>query len=481
MYRSTRLDIKVNASKAIIDGIALDGGLYIKDLEHLYQYNIERLNELSTLSYKELAIEILSKFLDDFTIEEIKDVINKSYDNSFEIDEIVKLKDINEKMSFLELYHGKTKAFKDVALQVLPNLLSVSKKKNNMSNDTIILTATSGDTGSAALSGFSTKDDVKMIVLYPYNGVSEIQEAQMLSFKNKYKKVIAVKGNFDDCQTLVKKAFNDKANEKYNLSSANSINIGRLIPQIVYYFYAYFKKCKLTEKINFVVPTGNFGNILAGYIAMKMGLPINKLICASNDNNVLDDFFRTKKYDKNRKFIKTISPSMDILISSNLERLLYYKYNDGKIVNDLMESLKTKGYYDVDVDFSEFYSSFVSEDETKKGIKEVYDKYKYLIDPHTSVAYCAYKNYTKESVDSTKTVILSTASPFKFSKTIAKSIGISYTNDFETIDKISQICGVEKSKEIENLKSINKINSDVWEKEEAYENICKLIGELYEI
>ena len=332
MYKSTRGLEGIHASKAIIDGIASDGGLYVTDID--FSYSQKDFDRLKKLSYKDLAVEILEKFLDDFTKEEITDIVYKSYDKTFDIDSIVNVKKAKDKIYFLELFHGKTLAFKDVALQVLPNLLSVSKKKNNINEKTIILTATSGDTGSAALAGFEGKEDVEMIVLYPNQGVSEIQEKQMLQYESKTRHIYAVEGNFDDCQNLVKKIFSEENNK--NLSSANSINIGRLIPQIVYYFYAYFRIARKKEKINVVVPTGNFGDILAGYIAKEMGLPIEKLICASNQNNVLEDFIRTGVYDINRPFKKSISPSMDILISSNLERLLYYKLKDCKVIKELM-------------------------------------------------------------------------------------------------------------------------------------------------
>ena len=455
MYKSTRGLEGIHASKAIIDGIASDGGLYVTDID--FSYSQKDFDRLKKLSYKDLAVEILEKFLDDFTKEEITDIVYKSYDKTFDIDSIVNVKKAKDKIYFLELFHGKTLAFKDVALQVLPNLLSVSKKKNNINEKTIILTATSGDTGSAALAGFEGKEDVEMIVLYPNQGVSEIQEKQMLQYESKTRHIYAVEGNFDDCQNLVKKIFSEENNK--NLSSANSINIGRLIPQIVYYFYAYFRIARKKEKINVVVPTGNFGDILAGYIAKEMGLPIEKLICASNQNNVLEDFIRTGVYDINRPFKKSISPSMDILISSNLERLLYYKLKDCKVIKELMSDLKNKNVYEVHLDMDEFVGESISELETFSGIRSVYDYYDYVIDPHTSVAYGSFRKYQTEynrEKNKVKTLILSTAHPMKFSKTVSKVFGFDFEDDNEAIDFIEKELNVKKPEQLKNLKENKK-------------------------
>lgn len=455
MYKSTRGLEGIHASKAIIDGIASDGGLYVTDID--FSYSQKDFDRLKKLSYKDLAVEILEKFLDDFTKEEITDIVYKSYDKTFDIDSIVNVKKAKDKIYFLELFHGKTLAFKDVALQVLPNLLSVSKKKNNINEKTIILTATSGDTGSAALAGFEGKEDVEMIVLYPNQGVSEIQEKQMLQYESKTRHIYAVEGNFDDCQNLVKKIFSEENNK--NLSSANSINIGRLIPQIVYYFYAYFRIARKKEKINVVVPTGNFGDILAGYIAKEMGLPIEKLICASNQNNVLEDFIRTGVYDINRPFKKSISPSMDILISSNLERLLYYKLKDCKVIKELMSDLKNKKVYEVHLDMDEFVGESISELETFSGIRSVYDYYDYVIDPHTSVAYGSFRKYQTEhnrEKNKVKTLILSTAHPMKFSKTDSKVFGFDFEDENEAIDFLEKELKVKKPEQLKNLKENKK-------------------------
>lgn len=474
MYTSTRSKMNVNASKAIIDGIAPDGGLFVKKLEKKFSH--EDLVRLSKLSYKELAYEIMKLFFNDFEEKALKDLIEKAYSNTFDTENLVEIKSLDN-FSFLELYHGNTLAFKDVALSILPHLLDESKKINKQTNNTIILTATSGDTGSAALCGFSKADSTKMIVLYPTQGVSKIQEKQMLSFGSDKQKVIAINGNFDDAQRLVKKAFNDVNNKDYNLSSANSINIGRLVPQIVYYFYSYFKEVKNCEdKINFVVPTGNFGNILAGYIAKELGLPVNKLICASNSNNVLYDFFRKGVYDRNREFFKTISPSMDILVSSNLERLLYHVSGCDKEVKDMMDSLNSNGKYETSLEFSDFYSEYVDIETTYKGIKEVYDKYDYLIDPHTAVGYVAYKKYIEDTNDNTKTIIASTAHPFKFPEAICKALDLPFNGEFEAIEMLSEKCKIKYPEPFKKL--TGEYKKTVWEKEESYENLCNLIKEL---
>ena len=474
MYTSTRSKMNINASKAIIDGIAPDGGLFVKKLEKKFSH--EDLVRLSKLSYKELAFEIMKLFFNDFEEKALKDLIEKAYTNTFDTENLVEIKSLDN-FAFLELYHGNTLAFKDVALSILPHLLDESKKINKQTNNTIILTATSGDTGSAALCGFSKADSTKMIVLYPTQGVSKIQEKQMLSFGSDKQKVIAINGNFDDAQRLVKKAFNDENNKDYNLSSANSINIGRLVPQIVYYFYSYFKEVKNCEdKINFVVPTGNFGNILAGYIAKELGLPVNKLICASNSNNVLYDFFRKGVYDRNREFFKTISPSMDILVSSNLERLLYHVSGNDKEVKEMMDSLNSNGKYETSLEFSDFYSEYVDIETTYKGIKEVYDKYDYLIDPHTAVGYVAYKKYIEETNDNTKTIIASTAHPFKFPEAICKALDLPFNGEFEAIEMLSEKCKIKYPEPFKKL--TGEYKKTVWEKEESYENLCNLIKEL---
>ncbi len=483
MYTSTRSKMNISASKAIINGIADDGGLYFPlDIKKI------ALEPLLNLSYQELAVNVLAEYLDDFNKDDIIKLVNLAYDDKFDTKDIVKLKKCQD-VYFLELYHGQTLAFKDVALSILPLLMEKSKEINNINEKTVILTATSGDTGSAALSGFYHSKDTSMVVFYPTDGISKIQENQMLSFKNDRMHPIALKGNFDDAQNFVKEVFNNQEMIKYLkdkniiLSSANSINIGRLIPQIVYYFYSYFNLCrqgeiKLYDKVNFVVPTGNFGNILAAYFAKEMGLPVNKLICASNDNNVLTDFFKNKVYDRNRQFHKTISPSMDILISSNLERLLYAIYHDCDLVRDMMKELKENGLYKLPLGKNEqlgsFYADYALEDETLSAINEVYQNNNYLIDTHTAVAYAVYQKYIEKEKDSTKTIIASTASPLKFPKAVCQAVDNKcYNNedDFKLVDKLIAISDL-------NTSAIDKINKkfekEVWEKQEAFTKLKAL-------
>ena len=435
MYSSTRAIKNITASKAIIEGISDDGGLYI--IKSIPKIDYKSLNGKT---YKEMAKIILQNLLPDYTDSELDYCLSSAYNNKFDTKEVVKIKKVNN-YHYLELYHGPTLAFKDVALTILPYLLEVAKKKNNVTEKTTILTATSGDTGSAALSGFSNVNGIDIIVFYPNGGVSKIQEQQMLSFESNSAKTFAIKGNFDDCQTFVKKVFSE---DFKGLSSANSINVGRLVPQVVYYFYSYFKlvedkSIKLGDKINFCVPTGNFGDILAGYYAKEMGLPINKLICASNINKVLTDFFNTGVYDRKREFLKTISPSMDILISSNLERLLYFKSKDENKVKKYMEDLKTTGSFKSDEKYDEFYADYSSDAEALEKIKKEFKENKYLIDPHTAVAASVYDKYVLNTKDNTPTVILSTASPYKFIKSISSALDLDNSLDeFDLIDMVSK-------------------------------------------
>lgn len=432
MFHSTRGKELVTSSEAILNGLAPDGGLYVIDKLPQLDYH-DFLND----NYITLASKILKAFFPEFDYDDIYNEISDAY-SSFDIKEVVDLKKCGNAY-FLELFHGPTLAFKDLALVVLPRLMKLSKKKLGVNKNITILTATSGDTGGAALNGFKNIDGISIVVLYPDGGVSMVQEAQMCSFKSNTAKVIAVEGNFDDCQSFVKNFF-DK-HKDLNLSSANSINIARLIPQVVYYFYSYVElvrrgEIQAGEEINFDVPTGNFGNIFAGFYAKNMGLPINNLICASNKNSVLTDFFNTGIYNKNRKFYKTNSPSMDILISSNLERLIYYGTNeDTSKTKMLMNELKTKGVYDFKNPFDFFKSYSTDEKKTLEVIKDVYDKYKYVIDPHTSVAYNAYLEYVKNNDDLKKTVVISTASPFKFPQAVLSSFGDNC--DTNAIDELS--------------------------------------------
>ncbi|MGL6105980.1 threonine synthase [Romboutsia sp.] len=491
-YLSTRgFEENLTSSQAIIKGICPDGGLYVPSE---FPNISNELSNLIALDYSQLAFFILNKFLVDFTNDELNSCLVNSYECKFKKGCIAPIVNINENF-FLELYHGPTLAFKDMALTIMPHLLKTSIDKNNLNKKVLILTATSGDTGKAALEGFKNINNVKIMVFFPEKGVSSIQKLQMRTQEGNNTYVVGINGNFDDAQNGVKDVFNDnefnqKLNSKgYILSSANSINIGRLLPQIVYYFYSYTNLVKqgninIFDKINFVVPTGNFGNILAGYYAKMMGLPINKLICASNDNNVLYDFFSTGIYNKNRKLKLTTSPSMDILISSNLERLLFEICNrDSKTLNTLINNLNNKGYYeisdDMKVKLDSFQSEYASIEEVKTTINKVFNNYNYLIDTHTAVAYCAYEKYKEKTNDNTKTVIVSTASPYKFSKDVLNSLLEMDDNDneFEIIKTLSNITNTEIPESIKILKDKNVIHKDVYEKNNlkvSIENFLKV-------
>ena len=490
-YRSTRDDnVKVTASQAILKGLAADGGLFVPESIPTLDKSFE---ELSKMSYADVAYEVMKLMLDDFTEEELRDCINKAYDSKFDTKEIAPLVKADGAY-FLELFHGSTIAFKDMALSILPHLLITSAKKNNVKNDIVILTATSGDTGKAALAGFADVKGTKIIVFYPKNGVSPIQEKQMVTQKGNNTYVIGINGNFDDAQTGVKNIFGDKELEKvmnnagYQFSSANSINIGRLVPQIVYYVYAYARliakgEIKAGEKINAVVPTGNFGNILAAFYAKNMGLPINKLICASNENKVLYDFFSTGTYDRNRDFILTTSPSMDILISSNLERLIYRIAGNSATENArLMKSLKDTGKYEITSQMKEqlgdFYGNYATEAEDAATIKKIYDNDNYIVDTHTSVAATVYEKYKKETGDETKTVIASTASPYKFTRSVMDAIDSKYASmtDFELVDELCRISGVKIPKAIEDIRTAPVLHDTVCEVNEMCDNVKRILG-----
>lgn len=431
-YVSTRSNnVKASASEAITRGLAPDGGLYVPAFIDDVHFD---LNELKDLSYPKLAVQILSEFL-DFTPEQLDACIQGAYcSGKFDTDSLVKTVDIQD-ASILELHHGPTSAFKDMALTILPYLMTTASANCGEDRKIAILTATSGDTGKAALEGFKNVPGTKIIVYYPKDGVSPIQEAQMLTTGGSNTRVIGVDGNFDDTQTGVKKIFGDSnladrlSKAGWIFSSANSINIGRLLPQIVYYYYTYFDlvregKLRLGEPVNFSVPTGNFGDILAGYYAGLTGLPVNKLICASNSNNVLTDFFENGEYNRNREFYKTISPSMDILISSNLERLLYDKLGrNADSVAELMNKLSADGSYQADKSlFPEFYAGYANEAETKAVIKRVFESDEELIDPHTAVAEKVRADYAADTGDKTRTVVLSTASPYKFARPVYEAV-----------------------------------------------------------
>ena len=487
LYKSTRGQKEnFTSSQAIIQGLAEDGGLFVPDRIPKIK---EELHLIKNLSYKEMAYFVMSKFLTDFTEEELKECIEKAYGSKFDTTEIAPLKKVDDTY-FLELFHGPTLAFKDMALSILPYLLKTAAKKEKVESEIVILTATSGDTGKAALEGFSEVPGVKIIVFFPEEGVSEIQKMQMRTHKGSNTYVIGINGNFDDAQTGVKEVFADKEFGKrlkqsnYIFSSANSINIGRLIPQIVYYFHAYaelFRRGEIIwgDKINVTVPTGNFGNILAAYYAKNMGLPIDKLICASNSNKVLFDFLMSGKYDKNRDFVTTISPSMDILISSNLERLLYSLSNgDSRRVNELMENLKTKGNYEISEAMKkgllDFIGGYTDEEETRNAISEVFKSHKYLMDTHTAVAYSVYK---VNKVDNRKNVIISTASPYKFTASVMRAIDLKYNqlDDFKLLKEMSKLLGSFVPMQIKDIETSAIVHNSICDKNEIKTMVGKIL------
>ena len=482
MLTSTRKRLNVLPSEAVVKGISQDGGLFIFENAEDFVFDKSFLK----LDYLGLAERVLSFVFDDFDINDIRRIISNAYSKD-NFDVPVDLKTF-DKISFLELWHGPTHAFKDMALTILGHLMVQAKKNVGDESKTLVLTATSGDTGSATLSGFAGTG-IEAIVLYPHGGVSPVQEAQMQYFAQNGSKAIAVEQNFDFCQTLVKKVFTDKNVELENakFSSANSINIGRLVPQIVYYFHSYLELCRndkinFGDKINFSVPTGNFGNILAGYIASKMGLPVNKFICASNKNDVLTDFFNTGVYDRKREFFKTISPSMDILVSSNLERLLYLASDcDYELVSSLMKKLNDEGKYEIPQSLKEKLSSFVSysvdDANTKVQIKKEFEKNNYLIDPYTAVALGAAEKYVEEYNDGLNLVVVSTASPYKFPEPVCESLGLEKGNNiFETIEIIESKTGAIAPKKIKALKNY-QFNRIVWSSEEAEYKLRKISGD----
>ena len=468
LYYSTRSNGQpIKASQAILKGLSDDGGLFVPD--HVPALD-KSLKELAGMNYQQVAYEVMKLFLTDFTEEELKNCIAKAYDEKFDTDVIAPMAEA-EGAYFLELFHGPTIAFKDMALSILPHLLITSARKNQIKNEIVILTATSGDTGKAALAGFANVEGTRIIVFYPKNGVSPIQEKQMVTQKGANTLVVGIHGNFDDAQTGVKKIFSDKALAKemdekgFQFSSANSINVGRLVPQVCYYVYAYARllaegRIAEGEKINVVVPTGNFGNILAAFYAKNMGLPIDKLICASNENKVLFDFFSTGVYDRNREFMLTSSPSMDILISSNLERLIYrIAGNDAKKNQELMAALSGQGKYAIDdamkAGLADFYGNYANEQETAAIIKKIYEDCGYVIDTHTAVAAAVYEKYQAETKDQTKTVIASTASPFKFTRSVMNAIDAKYDSmtDFELVDELSKLANVKVPNAIEEIRT----------------------------
>ena len=454
-YISTRGKGKPRAAaSAVIKGISEDKGLFVPEMVPQLPF---RPAEMVGKPYKEVAKAVIGAFFDDYTPEEIQLCVGGAYDSKFEAEDIVPVKDAGG-AHFLELYHGRTAAFKDMALSILPYLMTVAVKKEKEDKQIVILTATSGDTGKAALEGFADVEGTQIIVFYPSTGVSEVQKRQMTTQEGSNTHVFGIRGNFDDAQTGVKRIFDD---EEYNqklekagcrLSSANSINIGRLVPQVAYYVYGYIR---LIEKgvirdgdpVNVVVPTGNFGNILASYYASLMGIPVRKFICASNRNKVLTDFINTGVYDIHRDFYVTYSPSMDILISSNLERLLYHLSGDPEVVSELMEQLASEGKYEAGEKIREgmkaFHGGFADDEETLETIAGLYEKEGYLMDTHTAVAYKVYKDYQEVTGDHTPTLIASTASAYKFAANVASALGMPPAEDgFAAVRELEKKTGV---------------------------------------
>lgn len=488
-YKSTRSGgAAITASQAILKGLADDGGLFVP--ERIPALDID-LTALGGLSYKETAYEVMKLFLSDFTKEELMDCINGAYDGTFDNEMIAPLVE-QDGAYYLELFHGRTIAFKDMALSILPYLMTTAAKKNGVSNEIVILTATSGDTGKAALAGFAGVPGTSIIVFYPKNGVSPIQEKQMVTQKGKNTHVVGIHGNFDDAQTGVKAMFHSQELAEvmdqagYQFSSANSINIGRLVPQIVYYVYAYGQLIKqggisCGDEINVVVPTGNFGNILAAYYAKNMGLPIGTLYCASNENKVLFDFFQTGTYDRKREFILTSSPSMDILISSNLERLIYRITGENpEKTRELMEALAEGGEYRITEEMKarlgDFCGGYATEEETRAAIRKLYECTGYVMDTHTAVASHVY--YEKAAQTGRKTVIASTASPYKFTRSVMNALDgdCDGMTDFELVDKLKERSGVEIPQAIEEIRSADILHDTVCDRTEMEKTVREILG-----
>ena len=491
LYSSTRgAKGQIKASEAILRGLAPDGGLYVPD--HIPSLE-KSLREISELDYREVAYEVMKLLLTDYTEEELKHCISHAYDSKFDTEEIAPMSEADGAF-YLELYHGATIAFKDMALSILPYLMTTAAKKNNVKNEIVILTATSGDTGKAALAGFADVPGTRIIVFYPKHGVSPIQEQQMVTQKGDNTCVIGIEGNFDDAQTGVKKIFTDPELAKeldakgFQFSSANSINIGRLVPQIVYYVFAYTRllgegRIADGDYINVVVPTGNFGNILAAYYAKKMGVPIAKLVCASNSNKVLFDFFKSGEYDRNRDFVLTASPSMDILISSNLERLIYHIAGDNAEKDaEYMGQLSSAGKYEITDDMrdklSDFFGGYATEEETFATIKKVFDNTGYLMDTHTAVASAVYDKYVKETGDRTVTVIASTASPFKFTRSVMNALGKGDDNkdDFALADELSAVSGVEIPEAVTSIRTAEVRHKKVVDKADMQKAVLEFLA-----
>lgn len=496
-YCSTRGGFgHIRSAEAIRRGLAPDGGLFVPETD--VKLTPEDIYAMTKMNYRERAVFILRHFLDDYTVDELTECVNGAYGNGkFDGDKVAPVKKLNNNAYVLELWHGPTCAFKDVALQILPRLLVKAVEKANDDSQTVILVATSGDTGKAALEGFKDVKGTKIIVFYPEDGVSKVQKMQMVTQEGGNVYAVAVRGNFDDTQNGVKAIFSDNALKEemlekgYKFSSANSINWGRLVPQIVYYFSAYAEllangEIRDGEKINFTVPTGNFGNILAAWYARKMGLPINKLICASNENNVLTDFINTGIYNKNREFKKTISPSMDILISSNLERLLFeLSGHDGKKISSYMSKLVNDGSYKVDDEMKQrisemYWASFSTENEIISTIKDIYDEFDYVVDTHTAVGIDVYDKYVISTGDMTKNVIASTASPFKFNKSVTGAIfgkdAVVGKSEFELLEMLAERCDLNIPAGLAGLEDKKVLHNRVCNKDEMRKEVRSILG-----
>ena len=488
-FRSTRgYEREMTGAEAVIQGIAPDRGLFVPTEIPEMPFDIA---EMQGKSYQEVAKAIIGLFFDDYTEEEMQRCIDGAYDGKFEAEEIVPVVKAGDAW-FLELYHGKTAAFKDMALSILPYLLTTAMKKQQEDKKICILTATSGDTGKAALEGFADVEGTEIIVFFPNHGVSQIQQKQMTSQEGSNVHVFAIEGNFDDAQTGVKNIFQDESvheallKEGVKLSSANSINIGRLVPQITYYVYSYIKlleqgALKCGDPVNVVVPTGNFGNILAAYYAKRMGLPVKKLICASNRNNVLTDFLRTGVYDTNRAFYQTNSPSMDILVSSNMERLLYHlSGEDAGEIRRLMADLDEKGRYEVPdsirAGLSAFSAGFADVEETDQTIGAMYRENHYLFDTHTAVAYKVYEDYRRSTGDETPTLIASTASAYKFASSVAESLGVPETDGFRAIDAVHEYTGVPVPRAMSGLEEKPVLHDQVIDRTEMKEAVLRALS-----
>jgi threonine synthase len=492
-YISTRGNTHpVSSVEAIKMGMVPEGGLFLP--EEIPTISLQQIDQWNNLSYSQLANNIFSLFLkDDFSENEISSITRNAYNREiFESEEITPIKKLDNQLYIMELFHGPTGAFKDIALQALPHILSGAIEKLSITNQLLILVATSGDTGKAALEGFKNVPGTQIVVYYPFQKVSKIQELQMLTTEGDNTHVIAIKGNFDDCQNAVKEIFSDNQfcrylyEEGFEFSSANSINWGRLFPQIVYYFYAYLsllkkKQIQLAEKINFTVPTGNFGNILATWYARQMGLPVDKLICASNINKVLTDFFQEGVYDRNRTLVPTISPSMDILISSNLERFLFeISDHNEKAINYWMKDLQEKGSFELNKILKDkmkevIFASYANEEETTNTIKKVYDEYHYLLDPHTAVGVKVFNDFQKLHKDDSKTVVDATASTFKFNKSVLTALigkdNVKNKDELVLLQELSSYSGLSIPKNLKDL-SPDKIKHNlVYDKKDVRKSL----------